>query len=84
MTCRYHLGLDVAHTGGVQFAWPQLEPWEVPATCALDVAEMGGMTLDEIGVILNVPRERVRQLQAGALAKIKATLAEWAGSGGGK
>ena len=37
------------------------------STCALRVAEIGGMTLDEVGRVINVTRERVRQIETRAL-----------------
>jgi hypothetical protein len=40
----------------------------------LDAAERGGMMLDEIGEVLNLSRERVRQIEAEALEKIKPLL----------
>jgi hypothetical protein len=44
-------------------------------TCVLDVADRGGVTLDEIGQILGITRERTRQIEGtkrgGALNKIK-------------
>ena len=41
-------------------------------TCALDVAERGPQTLHEIATILGVTRERVRQIETAALAKLRA------------
>lgn len=49
----------------------QVLAW-MPETCALDVAERGGVTLEEIGVMLNVSMERARQIEMAALAKMKA------------
>jgi hypothetical protein len=40
-------------------------------TCALDVAEAGGLTLEEVGNIIGVTRERVRQMQVRALEKLR-------------
>jgi DNA-directed RNA polymerase sigma subunit (sigma70/sigma32) len=37
----------------------------------MDVAEMGGRTLEEVGQILNMTRERVRQLEFSALRAIR-------------
>jgi DNA-directed RNA polymerase sigma subunit (sigma70/sigma32) len=54
--------------------WPGLEPWELPETCALDAADRGGMTLEEVGAILNLTRERIRQIQRLALAKLAAGM----------
>lgn len=40
-------------------------------SCALDAAEQGGMTLDEVGVEFGITRERVRQIQNSALSKLR-------------
>jgi len=42
-------------------------------TCALDVAENGGLTLEEVGHILNLTRERVRQVEVAGVEKLKAS-----------
>lgn len=42
-------------------------------SCVLDVAEQGGLTLDEVGQILGVSRERVRQIETAALRSARAT-----------
>jgi len=72
VSCRYHLFLDVNPvTGTLKLNFPGMEVWEMPFTCALDVADMGGRTLEEVGTILNMTRERVRQLESAALSKIR-------------
>lgn len=38
-------------------------------TCALDVADQGGITLEEIGDLIGLTRERVRQIEDGALRR---------------
>jgi hypothetical protein len=40
-------------------------------TCALDVAELGAHTLDEIGAIVGLTRERVRQIEVRAMLKLR-------------
>lgn len=73
--CRYHLYLDVnPATGNLKLNFPGLEVWQMPFTCAMDVAEMGGRTLEEVGQILNMTRERVRQLEFSALRAIRAQV----------
>jgi len=51
--------------------FPDLEPWELEETCSLDVADRGGITLEEVGDILNLTRERVRQVEVRGLLKLK-------------
>jgi hypothetical protein len=75
VSCRYHLYLDVNPvTGTLKLNFPGLEVWEMPFTCALDVADMGGRTLEEVGHILNMTRERVRQLEASALKTLRVAI----------
>jgi hypothetical protein len=69
--CRYHLGSDVSRNGSLKITWPDLQPWEIPFSCALDLAESTGLTLEEVGEALNVTRERVRQIEHRALAKLE-------------
>jgi DNA-directed RNA polymerase sigma subunit (sigma70/sigma32) len=40
-------------------------------TCALDIADRGGITLEEVGQIMNLTRERVRQLETQGLARLQ-------------
>jgi hypothetical protein len=75
VTCRFHLYVDVnPQNGSLKLNFPDKEPWELPETCSLDVAERGGLTLDEIGSLLNVTRERARQVEQAALVKLKLWL----------
>lgn len=76
VSCRYHLYLEVnPANGSVKLNFPDLEPWELPQTCALDAAEAEkGLTLDEVGRRLNLTRERTRQLEWLGLAKIRKDL----------
>jgi hypothetical protein len=50
--------------------FPDLQSWEIPASCALDVAAAGEHTLEEVGGLLNLTRERIRQIEATALEKL--------------
>lgn len=62
--CRHHLYLDVNPTSGsIKINFPDREPWELVETCALDVADHGGMTLEQVGAITNLTRERIRQIE---------------------
>lgn len=72
VSCKYNLYLDVnPETGSIKLNFPDKEIWELPYTCALDVAEKGGITLEEVGDIMNLTRERIRQVETRGLTKIK-------------
>jgi hypothetical protein len=72
VSCRYHLYLDVnPMTGSIKLNFPDKEVWELEQTCALDVAERGGITLEEVGEIMNLTRERIRQVEVSGLEKLK-------------
>ncbi|MBI2552218.1 hypothetical protein HYW17_02910 [Candidatus Uhrbacteria bacterium] len=75
--CRHHLYLDAnPNYGSIKLNFPHLELWELKESCALDVADRGGITLEEVGVITNLTRERVRQVEVRGLLKLKQTAAE--------
>lgn len=69
--CVYNLYLEVnPQSGSIKINFPELEPWEMKESCALDVGERGGVTLEEVGAILNLTRERIRQVEARAIKKM--------------
>ena len=73
VSCKHHLFLDVsARTGAIKLNFPDLEVWDMNETCALDVADRGGTTLEDVGAIMNLTRERIRQVEVKALAKLQA------------
>ena len=73
VSCKYHLFIDVSsRTGAIKLNFPDLEVWEMTESCALDIADRGGTTLEDVGAIMNLTRERIRQLEVKALAKLDA------------
>ncbi len=73
VSCKYHLYIDVHPVrGSIKLNFPDVEVWEMTETCALDVADRGGITLEEVGEIMNLTRERVRQVETAGLAKLEA------------
>ncbi len=62
VSCKWHLYIDVSPRTGAS---------------ALDVADRAGTTLEDVGAIMNLTRERIRQVEVKALAKVarRATLA---------
>ncbi|MFO7564802.1 MAG: sigma factor-like helix-turn-helix DNA-binding protein [Enhygromyxa sp.] len=72
VSCKYHLYIDVnPRTGSIKINFPDKEVWELDNSCALDVAQQGGITLEEVGEILNLTRERIRQVEVRGLMKLK-------------
>jgi hypothetical protein len=80
VSCKAHLAIDVdEHTGSMKLNFPDVEVWEMPATCAYDIADEGGRTLEDVGAAMSITRERTRQLEVRGLAKIaqSATLLDY-------
>lgn len=72
VSCKYHLYIDVHPVrGSIKINFPDLEVWEMTDTCALDIADRGGITLEEVGEIMNLTRERVRQVETQGLSKLE-------------
>ena len=75
VSCRYHLYLDVSpRTGSIKLNFPDLEVWDLSHSCALDVAEHGPLNAEQLGVVMNLTRERIRQLQQIGLERAFAHL----------
>ncbi len=75
VSCKFNLYLDVnPETGSIKLNFPDKEIWELEYTCALDVAEKGGITLEEVGEIMNLTRERIRQVETRGLEKVRTAV----------
>lgn len=71
--CTMHLAVSVNAQGGLIEDPRGLDG--MTETCALDVAARGGATLEEVGEIMGVVRERVRQIEERACSKLRTKLA---------
>lgn len=71
--CRHHVSSVRYVPHGHERAIPLGSP-----TCSLDIAADGAKTLEEVGEIIGVTRERVRQLEVDALYSLR-TAARFAG-----
>ncbi|TVR01483.1 MAG: DNA-binding protein [Deltaproteobacteria bacterium] len=81
VSCKFHLYLDVnPESGSIKLNFPDREVWEMSETCALDIADRGGITLEEVGEILNLTRERIRQVEALGLDKLQSEYDELLGN----
>lgn len=61
-TCRFNT-IEIRHGGAHK-------EQDRSVTCALALAEEGGVTLERIGAALGLTRERIRQLEVRAMSKI--------------
>lgn len=70
VSCRHHLYLDVdPHSGSIKLNFPDIEVENMGESCSLDVADRGALTLEGVGPLMNVTRERIRQLEVNALKR---------------
>lgn len=70
--CPHHLYLDMSSNGNIKVNFPDLEPTDLANSCALDVADGGPRTLEQVADLMNLQRERVRQIERDALTKLRA------------
>ena len=79
-SCRHHLFLEVQDNGNIKTRADEVD--DMPETCALDFADRGPATLEEVGETLGVTREMIRQIEAKALSRLRRygnkPLAPWA------
>ncbi|MBW2999730.1 hypothetical protein KY339_03580 [Candidatus Woesearchaeota archaeon] len=70
--CKYHLGAYVdKKTKELQLENAEIGLFEREETCALDVAELGGLSLEDVGEVMGkLTRERIRQIEARAIGKL--------------
>jgi hypothetical protein len=76
--CVYNNYLTVLSGGTIRINRRDLQPEDVSkkTSCALDVADAGEHTLDYVGTVLGLTRERVRQIEVIALVKVGEELAK--------
>lgn len=73
VSCAYHLAIDVSEdSGNIKLTFPGVEVADMRHTCALDLADGDGATLEDIGAAQNISRERVRQIELEAIAHLRA------------
>jgi hypothetical protein len=74
LSCRHNLALDVDEgNGSIKLNFPDREVEDIPPnqSCSLDVAAEGGVALENVAITMNVTRERIRQVEDAAIARIK-------------
>lgn len=74
--CTKHLYLEVTEAGGLKINFPGVDPLDLVETCSVDRGERGAITLEEVGALTNLTRERVRQIEVKGLHKGRAKAVE--------
>jgi hypothetical protein len=74
VSCRQHLYLDVSEKGWLKLNHPHLAVEEMTESCALDVADRDGITLERLGQLLNISLEGARQVEADVMEELRAKL----------
>ncbi len=68
--CRYSLLQERAHVT----QWEASDFFDLvdalPSTCALDLADLGGMRLEEVALVMGMPRPKIEQIEITALRKL--------------
>jgi len=79
-----HLGSGKCQDASCRYSvlesWPSFALWDaedraeliaaLPDTCALGLAEQGGMSTEEVGTLLGLPRDTVHRMESVALRRL--------------
>ena len=72
VSCKYHVYVEVDQVfGSLKINRPDIDPTQLEHSCALDVADRDGVTLEEVGQIFGITREGVRQIELIATRKVR-------------
>lgn len=61
-SCRFHLYLDVSSRGSIKINFPRLEVWDLPESCALDIADRNGASLPVVAAAMGLSYDRTFQV----------------------
>jgi hypothetical protein len=74
-TCEFHMAVEINRAGGLRVmkGWDETDEKgrALRPTCLIDLALEGGMSLEEVGRVFGIVRERVRQIESSALRKLR-------------
>ena len=75
--CRHNLYLDInPSTGSIKMNFPDAEPGDLIYSCILDIVDVyaEGVCLEDVASMMNLTRERVRQIEAAAGARVRSSM----------
>jgi len=79
VSCPHNNYLSINEASGkIKLTCPEREPWDMAPddSCSLDVADLGPQTLERVGSIMGLTRERTRQIEKLAVTRLQHTLAK--------
>ena len=78
VSCKFNTFLEVKDTGSLSLTFGAIEPDQMDPTtsCVLDIIDQNpeGMTLEEIGDVLHITREGIRQIEERTLTRLRDEL----------
>jgi len=81
VSCRHHLAIDVNPRGGIRIInVPSDDDFDIESfehTCSLDVADRGEHTMQVVGELLDISRERVRQIEEASLERAQRKMEKY-------
>jgi hypothetical protein len=81
--CKYHLWGDYDdEDGSFRCNHPGKQPWEIEHTCALDLADKGQLSTEQIGAVIGVGAERARQIVVEGIEAMREVFASFEVLGG--
>lgn len=72
--CRFHLYLDVKEGGYLRYNFPDRALEDLEETCALDVAESGHHTLEQVGDLVNMGRDHLLRVERAVRGRLRETM----------
>lgn len=74
--CRHHTAIEVNDIGSLKINFPGWDIDELDETCTLRAADGGPHTIPDVGRVLNISEEWVRENEANAIRKIARAIGE--------
>mgnify|MGYP001218750701 CR=1 FL=1 len=71
VSCSASLYLDVQKSKSLRINFPDLEPDQMVKSCVLDIADGGGLVLEDVAETMNLTRERIRQIEEAVFKRLR-------------
>ena len=75
ISCKYNLFVEIGPKGSLDFTWPRTQPHQMPQSCALDLADEGGLTVQELADEMRLGLDVVKKSVDAALRSVRYKVA---------